>query len=198
MVSETARNASSALPRRNEPDLADLAAFTLDSAGLVTSWPATVSRMFGQSAGDVAGRHICDVLMTGPGQRDLVNRAMAEVAAGHVHTATVAGGSLGPGRFAVRWEPLDGLGGGALVLAQRAWPQPTPGWLRDAAVLVHVVAALFTIGAFIIHVYMGTAMVRGGFTSIIRGEVSGDWAHMHHRLWYENVRAKAAGKSEVA
>ena len=128
-----ARNASSALPRRNEPDLADLAAFTLDSGGLVTSWPTTVSRMFGQSAGDVAGRHICDVLMTGPGQRDLVNRALAEVAAGHVHTATVAGGSLGPGRFAVRWEPLDGLGGGALVLAQRAWPQPTPGWLRDAA-----------------------------------------------------------------
>ena len=27
------------------------------------------------------------------------------------------------------------------------------------------------IGAFIIHVYMGTAVVRGGFTSIIRGEV---------------------------
>jgi serine phosphatase RsbU (regulator of sigma subunit) len=128
-----ARNAPSALPRRHEPDLADLAAFTLDSDGLITSWPATASRMFGHHPRAVAGRHICDVLMTGPGQRDLVNRAMAEVAAGHVHTATVAGGSLGPGRFAVRLEPLDGLSGGALVLAQRAWPQPTPSWLRDAA-----------------------------------------------------------------
>jgi len=133
VVSEMARNAPSALPRRHEPDLADLAAFTLDSGGQITSWPATASRMFGHQARDVASRHICDVLMTGPGQRDLVNRAMAEVAAGHVHTATVAGGSLGAGRFAVRWEPLDGLGGGALVLAQRAWPQPTPSWLRDAA-----------------------------------------------------------------
>jgi len=128
-----ARNAPSALPRRHEPDLSGLAAFTLDSDGRITSWPATASRMFGHHAGDVASRHICDVLMTGPGQRDLVNRAMAEVAAGRVHTATVAGGSLGPGRFAVRLEPLDGLGGGALVLAQRAWPQPTPSWLRDAA-----------------------------------------------------------------
>jgi hypothetical protein len=128
-----ARNAPSALPRRHEPDLADLAAFTLDSSGRITSWPATASRMFGHHARDAASRHICDVLMTGPGQRDLVNRAMAEVAAGRVHTATVAGGSLGPGRFAVRLEPLDGLNGGALVLAQRAWPQPTPGWLRDAA-----------------------------------------------------------------
>jgi formate dehydrogenase subunit gamma len=71
-------------------------------------------------------------------------------------------------------------------------------WLRYTAVLVHVVAALFTIGGFIIHVYMGTAMVRGGFTSIIRGEVSGAWARMHHRLWYEDVRRKSSGKSEGA
>jgi formate dehydrogenase subunit gamma len=60
-------------------------------------------------------------------------------------------------------------------------------WLRYLAVALHVAAALLTIGAFIIHVYMGTAMVRGGFTSIIRGEVSADWAKLHHRLWYEQV-----------
>jgi formate dehydrogenase subunit gamma len=60
-------------------------------------------------------------------------------------------------------------------------------WLRYLAVTVHVTAALATIGGFIIHVYMGTAMVRGGFTSIIRGEVSVAWARTHHRLWYEQV-----------
>ena len=60
-------------------------------------------------------------------------------------------------------------------------------WLRYLAVAVHVIAALVTIGAFIIHVYMGTAMVRGGFTSIIRGEVSSAWAKLHHRLWYEQI-----------
>ena len=51
-------------------------------------------------------------------------------------------------------------------------------------------AALVTIGAFIIHVYMGTAVVRGGFTSIIRGEVSPAWAKLHHRLWYDRVTGK--------
>jgi formate dehydrogenase subunit gamma len=69
-------------------------------------------------------------------------------------------------------------------------PEKLPWALRDfrfAAVLVHVAAALVTIGAFIIHVYMGTAVVRGGFTSIIRGEVSPEWARTHHRLWYERV-----------
>jgi len=64
-------------------------------------------------------------------------------------------------------------------------------WLRYTAVLVHAVAALLTIGAFILHVYMGTAMVRGGFTSIIRGEVTGAWARMHHRLWYEQMKSAA-------
>jgi formate dehydrogenase subunit gamma len=63
-------------------------------------------------------------------------------------------------------------------------------WLRYTAALVHPVAALITIGGFIIHVYMGTAMVRGGFTSIIRGEVSAAWARMHHRLWYEQVKGQ--------
>ena len=60
-------------------------------------------------------------------------------------------------------------------------------WVRYLGVAVHVTAALVTIGGFIIHVYMGTAMVRGGFTSIIRGEVSSAWAKLHHRLWYEKV-----------
>jgi len=72
-------------------------------------------------------------------------------------------------------------------------PEKLPWSLRDvryAAVLLHVSAALITIGAFIIHVYMGTAMVRGGFTSIIRGEVSPAWARMHHRLWYQRVTGK--------
>jgi formate dehydrogenase subunit gamma len=68
-------------------------------------------------------------------------------------------------------------------------------WLRYLAVTVHVIAALATIGGFIIHVYMGTAMVRGGFTSIIRGEVSTVWAKTHHRLWYEQVtKGKSAEK----
>jgi formate dehydrogenase subunit gamma len=66
--------------------------------------------------------------------------------------------------------------------------------LRYAAVLLHVGAALITIGAFIIHVYMGTAMVRGGFTSIIRGEVSPAWAKMHHRLWYNRITGAPAAR----
>jgi len=60
-------------------------------------------------------------------------------------------------------------------------------WLRYAAVLVHAIAFLFTVAGFIVHVYMGTAVVRGGFSSVIRGEVSRAWARTHHRLWLERI-----------
>jgi formate dehydrogenase subunit gamma len=60
-------------------------------------------------------------------------------------------------------------------------------WLRQLALLVHVIAALLTIGGFIIHVYMGTAVVRGGFHSVIRGEVSRRWAETHHPVWLREI-----------
>ena len=127
------RDGGPGLPRRREPDLAGLATFTLDPRGRVTSWSVTATRLFGHLAAAVAGRDVCDVLMTGPGQRELVSLALSEVVAGRVWTATVAGGRLGEGRFAIRWEPLGGLGGGAVVVVQRAWPLPAPSWLSEAA-----------------------------------------------------------------
>jgi hypothetical protein len=121
------------LPRRREPDLSDLAVFTLQRGGLITAWPVTAAALFGHPPDALIGRHVCDVLMTGPGQRELVSHALAEVAAGRMWTATVAGGLLGDGRFSIRWEPLAGPGDGAIVVAQRAWPQPRPRWLSEAA-----------------------------------------------------------------
>lgn len=59
--------------------------------------------------------------------------------------------------------------------------------LRQASVLLHAIAFLFTAAAFIVHIYMGTAVVRGGFSSIIRGEVSPAWARTHHALWLAEV-----------
>ena len=121
-----------ALPRRHEPDLAGLATFILDGRGQVVAWPVTAAGQFGLRAAEVTGRDVCDVLMTGPGQRDLVHHALAEAAAGRIWSATVAGGLLGEGRFAMRWEPLPEPAGHVLVITQPLWPQPSPGWLNEA------------------------------------------------------------------
>lgn len=62
-------------------------------------------------------------------------------------------------------------------------------FLRLLSVILHPIAFLVTLGGFIIHVYMGTAVVRGGFASVIRGEVSPSWAKFHHRLWLDKIIA---------
>jgi formate dehydrogenase subunit gamma len=91
--------------------------------------------------------------------------------------------------WAMLWAGLVLLVSGVVLWFPEWIPWSWRG-VRFASILLHVAAALVTIGAFIIHVYMGTAVVRGGFTSIIRGEVSPAWARMHHRLWYERVSGK--------
>lgn len=67
-------------------------------------------------------------------------------------------------------------------------------WLRFIAVLVHAVAALLTIALFIIHVYMGTAVERGAFGSMTRGDVSHAWARRYHRGWYDEIARGSAAK----
>jgi formate dehydrogenase subunit gamma len=63
-------------------------------------------------------------------------------------------------------------------------------WLRYLAVTVHVVAALATIGAFIIHIYMSVFMEPESFQAMIHGRVPGAWARTYHRLWYDQVTGK--------
>jgi len=59
--------------------------------------------------------------------------------------------------------------------------------LRYAAVLIHPAAALLTIGLFMIHIYMSVFAERGALNSMIRGDVSQNFARRYHRLWWERV-----------
>ena len=60
------------------------------------------------------------------------------------------------------------------------------------AVLVHASAALFTIGLFMIHLYMGLFAERGAFGSVIRGDVSLAFAKRYHPGWYEEITGQPA------
>jgi len=60
-------------------------------------------------------------------------------------------------------------------------------WVLPLVVFLHCVGALATIGAFIIHVYMGVFFVQGGLHGIIFGRVSTAWVKAHHRLWYDKA-----------
>ena len=57
-------------------------------------------------------------------------------------------------------------------------------WARSTMILIHEIAALLTIGGFIVHLYMGLFLVPGSMTAMTEGYVSRAWARTHHRLWY--------------
>jgi len=81
-----------------------------------------------------------------------------------------------------------------IVLWIPEWIPWSLRFLRLIAIIVHPIAALFTIALFIIHVYMGTAVERGAFSSIVRGDVSRTWAQRFHRAWYEQVVRQSPNK----
>ncbi len=60
-------------------------------------------------------------------------------------------------------------------------------WLRYISVFLHPVAALFTIANFLIHIYMSVFAERGAFGSVIRGDVSLEFAKRYHPGWYEEI-----------
>jgi len=60
-------------------------------------------------------------------------------------------------------------------------------WVLPPVVFLHCVGALATIGAFIIHVYMGIFFVQGGLHGIIFGRVPTAWVRAHHPLWLQKA-----------
>ncbi len=82
------------------------------------------------------------------------------------------------------WGALALLVSGIVLWFPESIPWPLRG-VREASVLVHATSALITIGAFIIHLYMGLAIVPGGLGAILHGEVTEQWARQHHPLWLD-------------
>jgi formate dehydrogenase gamma subunit len=64
------------------------------------------------------------------------------------------------------------------------------GW-NQAARLLHHILFLLTVGGFIIHVYMSTAMFPGTIRGMTSGRVERRWAAHHHPRWFR--RQEAAG-----
>jgi len=62
-------------------------------------------------------------------------------------------------------------------------------WVLPLVTFVHEGAALITIGAIILHVYMAVFTVPGSLTAMTTGYVSRGWAMLHARLWYDKVES---------
>jgi formate dehydrogenase subunit gamma len=93
------------------------------------------------------------------------------------------------------WSSVALLATGAVLWFPAAIP-----WnlriLRYISVIVHPAAALFTIGLFMIHLYMGLFAERGAFGSVIRGDVSIAFAKRYHPGWYKEIVGESSPPSK--
>jgi formate dehydrogenase subunit gamma len=70
------------------------------------------------------------------------------------------------------------------------FPEAMPRPARLAAVMIHPLAAIGSIGGIIVHIYMGTAAVPEAFRGMIQGWVRPGWAASHHPKWYREMRGR--------
>jgi formate dehydrogenase subunit gamma len=94
--------------------------------------------------------------------------------------------------WVVFWGAIVLLITGVIMWFPEKMP-PQLHWILPPIVFLHVVAALATIAAFMIHIYMGIFFVEGGFRGILWGSVPASWARTHHRLWFDKITSADRG-----
>ena len=79
--------------------------------------------------------------------------------------------------------------GSGLVLDQLI---PGLAYLRgdmQVAHMIHAVAALLMMAMFAGHIYLGTVGMKGAYQGMRTGYVDEAWAHEHHALWADDIKA---------
>ena len=59
----------------------------------------------------------------------------------------------------------------------------------QVAHMIHAVAALLMMALFAGHIYLGTVGMKGAYRGMRTGYVDEAWAHEHHALWADDIRA---------
>ncbi len=67
------------------------------------------------------------------------------------------------------------------------FPESMSRGLRLTAILAHPLAALFSLGLIIIHLYMATIATPGSLRSMVHGWVTPGWAKTHHWKWFRKI-----------
>jgi formate dehydrogenase subunit gamma len=59
----------------------------------------------------------------------------------------------------------------------------------QVANMIHAVAAVLMMCLFLGHIYLGTIGMKGAYRAMRHGYVDESWAHEHHALWAQDIRA---------
>ncbi|MBY6005136.1 formate dehydrogenase subunit gamma [Salipiger bermudensis] len=60
------------------------------------------------------------------------------------------------------------------------------------AQLWHAIVAFLMMAVIIAHIYIGSVGMEGAYDAMGSGQVDENWAHQHHSIWYDKVKAREA------
>ena len=62
----------------------------------------------------------------------------------------------------------------------------------------HAIVSFVLMAIILAHIYIGSVGMEGAYDAMGSGEVDEAWAHQHHSLWLQDVKAKREAKGESA
>jgi len=94
--------------------------------------------------------------------------------------------------FAKTFAALNSMGVNDWFGAAPYPEQLSPQEDMQFAQLWHAIVAFVFMAIIIAHIYIGTVGMQGAYSAMGSGEVDETWAHQHHSIWLDEVRAKTA------
>lgn len=100
--------------------------------------------------------------------------------------------------FAASFGHLNDLGIPALLGMDPLPVALAPQEEMQLAQLWHAIVAFVLMAIIIAHIYIGSIGMEGAFDAMGTGEVDEAWAHQHHSIWLDEVKAKEAEAPKAA
>jgi formate dehydrogenase subunit gamma len=99
--------------------------------------------------------------------------------------------------FAKTFQHLNALGLGELVGYGPLPEVLTPHQEMQLSQAWHAIVAFVLMAIILAHIYIGTLGMEGAYDAMGSGEVDEAWAHQHHSLWLDEVKAKQASAAKA-
>ena len=100
--------------------------------------------------------------------------------------------------FAKTFKTLNAIGAPGWIGMAPLPEVLTPHEEMQFAQAWHAIVSFVLMAIIIAHIYIGTVGMEGAYDAMGSGEVDEAWAHQHHSLWLEDVKAKAASEGKEA
>ncbi|MEO0653446.1 MAG: formate dehydrogenase subunit gamma [Pseudomonadota bacterium] len=92
--------------------------------------------------------------------------------------------------FAKTFEVLNNLGIPGLIGIAELPTVLTPHEEMQFAQAWHAIVSFVLMAIIIAHIYIGSVGMEGAYAAMGSGEVDEAWAHQHHSIWLDEVKAK--------